>query len=56
MKEVLTKSFWEGVKKTFNDALEGKEEAPPQAPVAADNASSSAPEPVQPPSGPAPEE
>jgi len=23
MKEVLTKSFWEGVRKTFNEALEG---------------------------------
>jgi hypothetical protein len=23
MKEVLTKSFWEGVKKTFDEALEG---------------------------------
>jgi hypothetical protein len=23
MKEVLTKSFWEGVKKTFHEALEG---------------------------------
>jgi hypothetical protein len=23
MKELLTKSFWDGVKKTFNDALEG---------------------------------
>jgi len=23
MKEVLTKSFWRGVKKTFHDALEG---------------------------------
>jgi hypothetical protein len=24
MKEVFTKSFWEGVKNTFDDALEGK--------------------------------
>ena len=23
MKEVLTKSFWQGVKKTFHEALEG---------------------------------
>jgi hypothetical protein len=23
VKEVLTKSFWQGVKKTFNEALEG---------------------------------
>jgi len=23
MKEVLTKNFWQGVKKTFQDALEG---------------------------------
>jgi hypothetical protein len=31
MKEVLTKSFWEGVMKTFHEALEG--------PPPADNAS-----------------
>lgn len=31
MKEVLTKSFWQGVKKTFYDAVEG--------PPAEDNAS-----------------
>jgi hypothetical protein len=31
MKEVLTKSFWQGVKKTFHDALKG--------PPAEDNAS-----------------
>ncbi len=30
MKEVFTKSFWEGVKKTFHEALEG--------PPSADNA------------------
>jgi hypothetical protein len=30
MKEVFTKSFWEGVKKTFHEALEG--------PLLADNA------------------
>jgi len=24
MKEVFTKSFWEGVKKTFDEALEGR--------------------------------
>jgi len=27
MKEVFTKSFWEGVKKTFDDALEGPQPA-----------------------------
>ena len=37
MKEVLTKRFWQGVKKTFHDALEGQ---PPEGnaipPAAAD--------------------
>ena len=38
MKEVLTRSFWQGVKKTFQDALEGPppEDKASQAP-AADN-------------------
>jgi hypothetical protein len=36
MKEVLTKSFWQSVKKTFHDALEG--------PPAEDNASQAADE------------
>jgi len=34
MKEVLTKSFWDGVKKTFDDALEGQ--PPAEAPAPAD--------------------
>jgi hypothetical protein len=35
MKEVLTKRFWEGVKKTFDDALEGQPAASgnPQVPA-----------------------
>jgi hypothetical protein len=38
MKEVLTKSFWEGVKKTFDEALEGppSEETALPAPVEGD--------------------
>ena len=37
MKEVLTKKFWQDVKKTFDDALEGPppnaSETPPSAPA-----------------------
>ena len=35
MKEVLTKSFWQGVKKTYYEALEGPppEDSAPQAPA-----------------------
>jgi len=44
MKEVLTKSFWLGVKKTFYDALE---ETPPPANEPA--APASAPAPTSPP-------
>jgi hypothetical protein len=46
MKEVFTKSFWEGVKKTFHEAREG----PPQAdnvlqiPAEGDVSTSSTPE------------
>jgi len=46
MKEVLTKSFWQGVKKTFYEAMEpppAKEDAS-QAPVAEHGTPSSPPE------------
>jgi hypothetical protein len=38
MKEVLTRSFWRDVKKTFHDALEGPpaEDHKPQAPADGD--------------------
>ena len=35
MNEIFTKTFWEGVKKTFDDALEGRDEAA-ETPVKAD--------------------
>ncbi len=43
MKEVLTKSFWEGVKKTFHEALEGPPPAGTdlQAPTESDLSASS---------------
>ena len=46
MKEVLTKRFWEGVKKTFNEALEGPpaKATDPDVPVEAkDNSEPGAP-------------
>jgi hypothetical protein len=36
MKEVLTKSFWDGVKKTFHEALEGPPQADAALPIPAD--------------------
>jgi hypothetical protein len=52
MKEVLTKSFWQGVKKTFHEALKGPRpedsasqapaEANPKTPVASETRSSRA--------------
>jgi hypothetical protein len=51
MKEVLTKSFWQGVKKTFYDALEGPlpEDTAAQAPAEANpNASSTSETPSAP--------
>jgi hypothetical protein len=33
MKEVFTKGFWQGVKKTFDDALEGTTPAEPASQV-----------------------
>ena len=44
MKEVLTKSFWQGVKKTFEDALEGPppEDKASQAPASGDAGASKA--------------
>ena len=50
MKEVLTKSFWKDVKKTFDEALEGpppKDAAAP-APAESDVKASAAPEPPSP--------
>jgi len=46
MKEVFTKSFWEGVKKTFDEALKGPppENTPLQTPVEGDQRASSAAE------------
>ena len=43
MKEVFTKSFWEGVKKTFHEALEGPPPADNalQTPAAGDRSVSS---------------
>jgi len=44
MKEVLTRSFWEGVKKTFYEALEGPpKDSTPQPPAESDGSASSAP-------------
>jgi len=45
MKEVLTKSFWKDVKKTFDEALEG----PSPAPAAGDASAAPTPEPAPPP-------
>jgi len=46
MKEVFTKSFWEGVKKTFDEALKGPppENTTLQTPVEGDQRASSAAE------------
>ena len=46
MKEVLTKSFWQGVKKTFEDALEGPppEDKASQAPAAGNYETPSTPD------------
>ena len=37
MKEVLTKSFWKGVKKTFDEALEGPPPADKSEPIPAES-------------------
>jgi hypothetical protein len=52
MKEVLTKSFWEGVKKTFDEALEGPPPAETalQTPAEGDPSASSKSETPSPPS------
>jgi hypothetical protein len=52
MKEVFTKSFWQGVKKTYEDALEGPppEDGAPQALIEGNLSSSSTSETPSPPS------
>jgi len=52
MKEVFTKSFWQGVKKTYYEALEGPppENGDPQAPTEGNLNSSSTSETPWPPS------
>jgi hypothetical protein len=51
MKEVFTKSFWQGVKKTYHDALEGPppEDGASQAPAEGDLHASSKSETPSPP-------
>ena len=51
MKEVLTKSFWQGVRKTFYEALESPPAAdkPPQAPAVDAPKTSATAEPPPPP-------
>jgi hypothetical protein len=44
MKEVLTKSFWQGVKKTFHDALEDPSPTENASETPADPSASSIPE------------
>jgi hypothetical protein len=44
MKEVLTKSFWQGVKKTFHDALEDPPPTENASQIPADPSASSTPE------------
>jgi len=56
MKEVLTKTFWEGVKKTFDEALEGPPPAdtgspnPIEGDLSAPASETPSPPPVPPPS------
>jgi hypothetical protein len=52
MKEVFTKRFWQGVKKTYSEALEGPppEDGGPQAPAEVNLNSSSTSENPSPPS------
>jgi hypothetical protein len=48
MKEVLTKSFWQGVKKTFHDALEDPTPSENVSQTPADPSVSPIPEPSSP--------
>jgi hypothetical protein len=52
VKEVLTKSFWQGVKKTYDEALEGPppKDGPPAAPAEISVDPSPTPETQSPPS------
>ncbi len=50
MKELLTKAFWQGVKKTFDEGLEGPPKALDAGPLPVEHQSNTASNPKPPPS------